>query len=222
MHDRGFLFVNPQKCVGCHMCEFVCSLEKEGKIDPVKSRIRVVHISPFINLAITCRICDDTPCISACPRQALFQSEETGAIMVKEEKCDGCGWCIQACPYGAIRHDPDAERVMICDLCGGEPECREMCPEKAIEIVSSEEEIQEAWISISKKWLETSDFILRKTRENVGRLAQKVGIEQPNNSNNINGKSTTDLLKEAAEIMEHVEERYKELFAKEKRKNSKK
>ncbi|MFW6117016.1 MAG: 4Fe-4S dicluster domain-containing protein [Thermoproteota archaeon] len=220
MDSNGFLFVNPQKCVGCHMCEFACSLEKEGTIDPLKSRIRVVHISPFINLAITCRICEDTPCISACPQDALTQSTKTGAILVDDEKCNGCGWCIKACPYGAIRHDVDADTVLICDLCGGEPKCKEMCPEEAIEFVNSEAEIQEAWISISKKWLETSDFIMRKTRENIGRLAEKLGVEKTATMfNNSNDKSTTELLKEASEIMGRVEERYKELFQKEKLKN---
>ena len=64
----------------------------------------------------------------------MSQSEETGIIEVDEKKCNGCGWCIQACDYGAIRLPPEVTSVMICDLCGGETKCVEWFPEGVLEL----------------------------------------------------------------------------------------
>lgn len=192
--DRGFLFVNPQKCVGCHICEFVCSWEKEGTFNPLKSRIRVVHIPPFLNLALTCRLCEDTPCISACPRDALFTSPRTGAVLVDDAKCDGCGWCIEACPYGAIKHDEDINTVLVCDLCGGETKCKELCPEEAIEFMTSESEIQKAWVSASRKCIKAAENLM----------------------DTLKGEGAADFFKDADEIMNRVEDKCKEIFAKKK------
>lgn len=123
-----FFYVNPEKCIGCNLCEYVCSLKKVGCFNPSKSRIRVVRMHPFINLALTCKLCDNPSCVTVCPRKALIQHEKTRVIRVDNDKCDGCSQCIEACPYGAIRYDEDARSVTICDLCEGEPECKEICP----------------------------------------------------------------------------------------------
>ena len=89
-------------------------------------------------MAVTCRKCEDAPCIVACPQDCLVQSEKTGVIMVNEEKCDCCGWCIQACPYGAITLNPEKDTVTMCDQCDGDPQCIEWCPEKALDLVTKE------------------------------------------------------------------------------------
>jgi len=135
IHERKFVSADPEKCVGCQVCEYICSLTKEGAFNPLKSRIRVVRINQLINLAVTCRLCEDPPCVAACPRDALTQSEETGLIMVDEDKCNGCGWCIEACDYGAIMLHPEKKVVFVCDLCQeqGEPQCVKWCPEEALD-----------------------------------------------------------------------------------------
>jgi len=189
-----FLSVNPEKCVGCSICEFACSLEKEGVLNPIKSRIRIIRGPPFIYIATTCRQCEETPCIRACPKDALFQSEETGAILVDDEKCDGCKWCLEACEYGAIRYDSDANTVVICDLCDGNPKCKEMCPEEAIDFVAEESDIVKTWVAASKKWIDASEKLVTMAK----------------------GKGVTDFLAESKEIMERIDEKYKELFAKKK------
>ena len=123
IHERKFVSADPEKCVGCAVCEYACSMKKENTFNPLKSRIRVVRIHPLINLSLTCRLCEDPPCVAACPRDALTQSEENGVIMVDEDKCNGCGWCIEACDYGAITLHPENKVVFVCDLCDGDPEC---------------------------------------------------------------------------------------------------
>ena len=148
---RKFVSADPEKCVGCCVCEYICSLEKEKVFNPTKSRIRVVRLHPLINLSVTCRLCVDPPCVAACPRDALEQSEETGVIMVDEEKCNGCGWCIEACDYGAITLHPETKVVFACDLCDGEPKCVEWCPEEALDFVTADILAQKARVTSIKR-----------------------------------------------------------------------
>jgi len=61
-----------------------------------------------------------------------LSQRENGVIVVDENKCNGCGWCIQACPFGAITFNPDNRKAMICDLCDGDPECVKYCPFDAL------------------------------------------------------------------------------------------
>jgi Fe-S-cluster-containing hydrogenase component 2 len=151
IHARKFITADPEKCVGCGVCEYICAFEKEKTFNPLKSRIRVVRLDSVINLAVACRLCEDAPCVAACPRDALTQSEETGIILVDEDKCNGCGWCIEACDYGAIMLHPNKKVVFICDLCDGEPKCVEWCPEEALDFVSKDILAQKARITVVKR-----------------------------------------------------------------------
>jgi len=134
MHE--FVSVDISKCVGCRICEYACSMEKHNEMNPNKSRIRVVRIYPTTNAALNCRMCEDAACVIACPRKALTQSNETGIILVNDNLCNGCGWCIKVCEFGAIFMDPKPT-VCICDLCQERengPACIEWCPEDALEL----------------------------------------------------------------------------------------
>jgi Fe-S-cluster-containing dehydrogenase component len=53
--------------------------------------------------------------------------EETGAVLVSNEKCTACGLCIDACPGKVPYLHPDRKHVVICDLCGGDPQCATIC-----------------------------------------------------------------------------------------------
>ena len=150
-----FVACDPEKCVGCRICEYVCSMEKDNAFNPLRSRIRVIRIYPDINLAITCRRCQDAPCVAACPRDALTQSKETGMIIVDEEECNGCGWCIEACDFGAVTLDPEQKVVKICNLCSDredeQPQCIEWCPEEALSLASRDTLAQKARLGITEK-----------------------------------------------------------------------
>jgi len=148
-NERRFVSVDPDKCIGCGLCEYVCAFEKERFPDPSRSRIRVIRLNPWINVAMTCRFCEDAFCVKACPRECLKQSEE-GFPIVDEDKCSACGWCLQACPYGGIVIHPK-KRVVTCDLCDGEPKCVEFCPEEALELVPNDECSEKTWISAVEK-----------------------------------------------------------------------
>ena len=141
--SRKFVSVDPSKCTGCGICEYACALEKEEKsLNPIRSRIRVVRMTPMFNFALACRFCEDAKCVTACPEDALSQCEKTGIIMVKENKCKGCDWCIQACPHGGITIHSDTGVAVTCDLCDGEPKCVESCPEEALDLVCTDEEAE--------------------------------------------------------------------------------
>ena len=126
--QRSFIICDPDKCLGCQICEFVCSAVKEKSIDPLLSRIRMVNLEPTGSMAIACVLCEDPSCVRSCPRNALRRDEKTGVITVDEVRCNGCGWCLNACPFGAIGFDLIKKIVTICDLCDGEPECVKYCP----------------------------------------------------------------------------------------------
>jgi Fe-S-cluster-containing hydrogenase component 2 len=143
---RQFVSIDFSKCIGCGFCEYICAIEKEGFPDPLRSRIRVVRLNPWINVATICRFCDKAPCVTACPRDALKQSDKGGIISVDEAKCDRCAWCIPACQYGGIVLHP-TQKVVSCDLCGGEPKCVEFCPEEALELVKDDAASQKMWSS---------------------------------------------------------------------------
>jgi TPP-dependent indolepyruvate ferredoxin oxidoreductase alpha subunit len=122
------------KCVGCGICEYACSYEKDKVFNSIKSRIRAVRVNQISNAAIACKACVNAACISACPEKALVRSKETGAILVDEERCKGCDWCIGACEFGAITLNPSSHKAIVCDTCGGEPKCVSFCPEGALSL----------------------------------------------------------------------------------------
>jgi Fe-S-cluster-containing dehydrogenase component len=93
-------------------------------------------------MAVTCRHCEDPSCVAACPRDALSQEENSGIIRVDENACNGCGWCISACQFGAMNMHPDKKIVFTCNSCTDnetkEPQCVQWCPEEALTYVTAE------------------------------------------------------------------------------------
>ena len=159
MARHKFVSLDVDKCVGCRVCEYACSMEKNGTYNPTRARIRMVRIYPHTNAALNCRLCEDAPCVAVCPRKALTQSEENGVIVVNYELCTGCGWCINACDFGAIQIDRDGV-VRMCDLCGtreGGPSCIEWCPEKALELTSNDVLSQKSRIEAVQKLVAASE-----------------------------------------------------------------
>jgi Fe-S-cluster-containing hydrogenase component 2 len=186
--ERQFISIDSEKCIGCGLCEYVCALEKEGFPDLSKSRIRVVRLNPWVNFAMACRFCEEAPCVKACSRGALKQSEKGGIIIVDEAKCDACCWCLQACPYGGIVLHPQ-QKVVACDLCEGKPKCVEFCPEKALELKSDD--------SDSRRMLVAS---IEKLPSKIDRL-----------NSIIRRRDWTEMFEEAEEKATRLEEKLEEI-----------
>ena len=115
------------KCSGCRRCEIACSLRHEGRIWPEASKIRVFMPFPGVEVPHLCAQCDDYPCVASCPVDALTVDARTGAVIVDQEECTSCGNCIDACPGRVPFLHPVTDKIVICDLCGGDPECVKIC-----------------------------------------------------------------------------------------------
>lgn len=83
-----------------------------------------------------CNHCADSPCVQVCPVGATFESPD-GVVLVDEQYCLGCRYCVQACPYGCRYIDPQKHTVDKCSLCyhritkGLTTACCEACPTDA-------------------------------------------------------------------------------------------
>ena len=134
------LNVDIEKCVGCKTCEEVCSLKNTGRVQPSRSRIKVIKYEKrgeYHNyLPMLCQQCSTPLCMEACPTNAISRSEDTGAMVVDERACVGCRVCNMACPIGGISIDPVSNVAFKCQLCDGDPECVKYCDAEAITYVS--------------------------------------------------------------------------------------
>jgi len=144
--ERKYITCDTELCTGCGICEMVCSAEKEGVFSSELSRIHLVHLDETMAMSIACRFCEDTPCVNACPREALTMDEANNVIRVDKMRCIGCGWCIEACDFGAIVLNHSTKSVSLCDLCEGrsQPKCVEVCPREALKVTTLEIEAQSA------------------------------------------------------------------------------
>ncbi len=85
-----------------------------------------------------CKHCTDAPCLEVCPTGSLFRTE-FGTVVVQEEICNGCGYCVPACPFGVLDRREEDGRVWKCTLCydrqkdGMEPACAQACPTDSIQ-----------------------------------------------------------------------------------------
>jgi formate dehydrogenase iron-sulfur subunit len=85
-----------------------------------------------------CKHCTHAACLDVCPTGALMRTEY-GTVVVQSDVCNGCGYCIPACPYGVIDQRKEDGRAWKCTLCydrlgaGMEPACAKACPTDSIQ-----------------------------------------------------------------------------------------
>ncbi len=131
-----------KKCIGCHSCGIACQLENDA---PPGVQLRHVrnHVSGefpagaehFISTA--CFHCDDPACASACPAGALRRRAD-GVVEHLRDRCIGCGYCIQACPFQVPQFSPAQHVMRKCSFCtqridrGESPACVAKCSTGAL------------------------------------------------------------------------------------------
>jgi formate dehydrogenase iron-sulfur subunit len=185
--ERMGFFTDTSVCIGCKACEVACKewnlvpedglvwtgesydntselganswrhvafveqnkpLHGDGEVDALR----------WLMSSDVCKHCTHAACLDVCPTGSLFRTEY-GTVVVQEDICNGCGYCVPACPFGVLdkRHlprpsgDPPAEilglqlgkkedgRVWKCTLCydrlkgGHEPACAKACPTDSIQ-----------------------------------------------------------------------------------------
>lgn len=92
----------------------------------------------WLMMSDVCKHCTHAACLDVCPTGSLFRTEY-GSVVVQEDICNGCGYCVPACPYGVLDMRPDDGRAWKCTLCydrlrdGQEPACAKACPTDSIQ-----------------------------------------------------------------------------------------
>jgi formate dehydrogenase iron-sulfur subunit len=187
--ERVGFFTDTSVCIGCKACEVACKewnlVPEDGLVWTGESydntselgantwrhvafieQQKPLHAADagkedalrWLMSSDVCKHCTHAACLDVCPTGSLFRTEY-GTVVVQEDICNGCGYCVPACPFGVLdrrhlpRHsgDPPAEvfglqlgkkedgRVWKCTLCydrlkgGHEPACAKACPTDSIQ-----------------------------------------------------------------------------------------
>jgi len=103
---------------------------------------RATTMQPFqsnwLMMSDICKHCENAACLEACPTGALFYTE-FGTVVVQQDICNGCGYCVPACPFGVIMTSEVDGKAHKCTLCydrlkgGLEPACAKACPTDSIQ-----------------------------------------------------------------------------------------
>lgn len=140
---RYAMVIDLRKCVGCQACTVGCSIENQAPIGQFRTTVKQYEVTLDNGAAETqnvksfmlprlCNHCANPPCVKVCPVQATFQRED-GIVMVDNERCVACAYCVQACPYDARFINEETLTADKCTFCahrlekGLLPACVETC-----------------------------------------------------------------------------------------------
>jgi formate dehydrogenase iron-sulfur subunit len=209
--SRMGFFTDTSVCIGCKACEVACKewnvIPEDGLVwtgesydhtstlganswrhvafveqrKPMRSDETDGDALRWLMSSDVCKHCTHAACLDVCPTGSLFRSEY-GTVVVQEDICNGCGYCVPACPFGVLdrrhlsRADPppvlgkkEDGRVWKCTLCydrlkgGHEPACAKACPTDSIQFGEVDE------------LRERADERLQKLQENGWNGAQLYG-----------------------------------------------
>ncbi len=143
MTRLGFL-LDSESCIGCHACTVACKAEHDVPLGVNRTWVKYIETGTFPDVnrhfsVMRCNHCDDAPCISICPTNALFRADN-GVVDFDDGNCIGCKGCMNACPYDAIYINPVTNTANKCNFCnhrieqGLEPSCVVVCPTHAIKV----------------------------------------------------------------------------------------
>ena len=128
----GFL-VKPQNCLNCQACVEACrKFNKTPESRPARRHItKYEKDGEALFVSTSCMHCEEPACASVCPAGAIKKAED-GVVYVDKDRCIGCKYCYQACPFGVPTYSSAA--MDKCDCCtlggtrpGNAPRCAEAC-----------------------------------------------------------------------------------------------
>jgi Fe-S-cluster-containing dehydrogenase component/formate-dependent nitrite reductase membrane component NrfD len=139
---RWVKVLDQTRCIGCHACTTACKSENEVPLGVTRTYVKSVDVGSWPQArrafqVTRCNMCEDAPCVAACPTAAMYQRAD-GLVDFDKSVCIGCKACIAACPYDAIFINPEDHSAEKCNFCthrlevGLEPACVVVCPVEAI------------------------------------------------------------------------------------------
>ncbi|GAA3295551.1 4Fe-4S dicluster domain-containing protein [Dactylosporangium vinaceum] len=161
--ERMGFFTDTSVCIGCKACEVACkewnavpadgldllgqSFDNTGQLDANSWRHVAFIEQPapddsgdmrWLMMSDVCKHCTHAACLDVCPTGSLMRTE-FDTVIVQADICNGCGYCVTACPYGVIDRREDDGRAWKCTLCydrigdGLQPACATACPTESIQ-----------------------------------------------------------------------------------------
>jgi formate dehydrogenase iron-sulfur subunit len=166
--ERVGFFTDTTLCIGCKACEVACkewnelpqdgynftgmSYDNTGELNGDTWR-HVAFVEQFdrtdgkphpgqkgrwLMESDVCKHCTHAGCLDVCPTGAIIRTE-FGTVVIQEDVCNGCGYCVVACPFGVIAEQTQEGTMGKCTLCydrlkvGEEPACAKACPTDSIQ-----------------------------------------------------------------------------------------
>ncbi len=166
MAERVGFFTDTTLCIGCKACEVACkewndvpadgfdflglSYDNTGELnaDTWRHVAFIEQVVPdatvsepglrWLMSSDVCKHCTHAACLDVCPTGAIFRTE-FDTVVVQADVCNGCGYCVSACPFGVIGQRERDGRAWKCTMCydrlhgGLEPACAKACPTASIQ-----------------------------------------------------------------------------------------
>ncbi len=144
MSEQWGMYMDLTRCIGCHACSIACQdvhgLPEQGSWRAVITIEAGEYPHPFVvHIPSVCYHCSRPSCLAVCPSGAIRKEHDQGRVILDTDRCIGCGACVAACSFSAIRWNRSAQRASKCDLCGErlaagkEPVCVAACPMRALD-----------------------------------------------------------------------------------------
>jgi formate dehydrogenase iron-sulfur subunit len=154
------MFTDVSLCIGCRACQVACKQWNQlGPEEPewtgtyqnhahfTDKSFRLVRffeetdgkaqIKQWHMMSDVCKHCAQAGCLEACPTGAIYRTEY-GTVNINQEICNGCRYCISACPFGVVAFNQDTGTATKCTFCndrihnGLGPACAKACPTQSI------------------------------------------------------------------------------------------